>query len=51
VALAFHKVGKLLAPPPAVLQPRIAWRVLRGSLRTRRALVGPAQTVNVQVSR
>jgi len=27
VALAFHKVGNLLAPPPAVLAPRIAWRV------------------------
>jgi 2-polyprenyl-6-methoxyphenol hydroxylase-like FAD-dependent oxidoreductase len=51
VALAFHKVGNLLAPPQAVLHPRIAGRVLRGNLRTRRAPVALAQTMNVHVSR
>jgi 2-polyprenyl-6-methoxyphenol hydroxylase-like FAD-dependent oxidoreductase len=34
VALAFHKVGNLLAPPPSILAPRIALRVLWGNLRT-----------------
>ena len=32
-ALAFHRVGNLLAPPPSVMHPRIAWRVLLGNLR------------------
>jgi 2-polyprenyl-6-methoxyphenol hydroxylase-like FAD-dependent oxidoreductase len=31
-ALAFHKVGNLLAPPPSVMHPRIAARVLWGNL-------------------
>jgi 2-polyprenyl-6-methoxyphenol hydroxylase-like FAD-dependent oxidoreductase len=35
VALAFHTVGNLLAPPPSVLHPRIAARVLWGNLRPR----------------
>jgi 2-polyprenyl-6-methoxyphenol hydroxylase-like FAD-dependent oxidoreductase len=35
VALAFHKVGNLLAPPPSVMRPRIAARVLWGNLRPR----------------
>src|SRR5579872_1533026 len=34
-ALAFHRVGNLLAPPPSVMHPRIAWRVLLGNLRPR----------------
>jgi hypothetical protein len=34
-ALAFHQVGNLLAPPPSVIHPRIAWRVLRGSFARR----------------
>ena len=33
VALAFHKVGNLLEPPPSVMHPRIAARVLWGNLR------------------
>jgi 2-polyprenyl-6-methoxyphenol hydroxylase-like FAD-dependent oxidoreductase len=33
VALAFHKVGNLLAPPPSILSPRIALRVLWANLR------------------
>ncbi len=51
VVLAFHKVGNLLAPPPAVLDPRIAWRVLWRNLRTRRAAAGLARTLNVHASR
>ncbi len=33
VAMAFHQVGNLLAPPPSVMHPRIAARVLWGNLR------------------
>jgi len=51
VALAFHKVGNLLAPPPAVLDPRIAARVLWGNLRTRRAPAGFAQAPKVNAFR
>jgi 2-polyprenyl-6-methoxyphenol hydroxylase-like FAD-dependent oxidoreductase len=32
VALAFHKVGNLLAPPPSILAPQIALRVLWANL-------------------
>ena len=35
VAHAFHKVANLVAPPPSILSPRIAWRVLRGNLARR----------------
>lgn len=35
-ALAFHTVANLLAPPPSVLRPRIATRVLWGNLRYHR---------------
>jgi 2-polyprenyl-6-methoxyphenol hydroxylase-like FAD-dependent oxidoreductase len=31
-AMAFHRVANLLAPPPTVMHPRVAWRVLRGNL-------------------
>jgi 2-polyprenyl-6-methoxyphenol hydroxylase-like FAD-dependent oxidoreductase len=31
-ALAFHKVGNLLAPPPSVMHPRVASRVLLGGV-------------------
>ncbi len=34
-AMAFHRVGNLLAPPPSVMQPSVALRVLRGNLRRR----------------
>ena len=30
--LAFHNVANLLAPPPSVMQPKVALRVLRGNL-------------------
>jgi len=30
LALAFHKVSNLLAPPPSVMHPRLVWRVLVG---------------------
>ena len=32
ISTAFHKVSNLLAPPPSILAPRIAWRVLRQHL-------------------
>ncbi len=31
-AMAFHKVGNLLAPPPSIMRPAIAIRVLKGNL-------------------
>jgi hypothetical protein len=31
-SLAFHQVANLLAPPPSLMRPAIAWRVLRASL-------------------
>lgn len=34
-ALAFHKVGNLLAAPPSVMTPAVALRVLLGNLRSR----------------
>ncbi len=33
-SVAFLKVANLLAPPPSILHPRVAMRVLRASLRT-----------------
>ena len=36
VALAFQKVANLMAPPPSVLHPAVALRVLRGNLRAGR---------------
>jgi len=36
LALAFHKVSNLVAPPPTLLRPGIVWRVLRGNLAARR---------------
>ena len=36
-ALAFHRVGNLLAPPPSVMHPKIVWRVLIGNLLPRAA--------------
>lgn len=33
VARAFHRVANLLDPPPAILQPAVAWRVLQGNFR------------------
>jgi 2-polyprenyl-6-methoxyphenol hydroxylase-like FAD-dependent oxidoreductase len=41
VALAFQQVANLMTPPPSLLQPRVAVRVLRGTLR-------PARTVEVE---
>jgi 2-polyprenyl-6-methoxyphenol hydroxylase-like FAD-dependent oxidoreductase len=35
VALAFHHVTNLIAPPASLLRPQIALRVLRGNLRPR----------------
>lgn len=33
VARAFHRVANLLDPPPALMQPSIAFRILQGNLR------------------
>lgn len=33
VARAFHRVANLLEPPPSILKPAIAWRILRANLR------------------
>jgi hypothetical protein len=35
-ALAFHRVGNLLAPPPSLMHPRVAVRVLWENLRLSR---------------
>ena len=42
-ALAFHKVGNLLEPPPSVMHPRIAMRVLLGNLRPRAKTAATAE--------
>jgi 2-polyprenyl-6-methoxyphenol hydroxylase-like FAD-dependent oxidoreductase len=42
LSIAFHRVANLLAPPPTLLRPANAWRVLRGSLFRR-----PARNSNV----
>jgi 2-polyprenyl-6-methoxyphenol hydroxylase-like FAD-dependent oxidoreductase len=44
-ALAFHRVGNLLAPPRSVMHPRILWRVLLGNLRPHADARAAAQTV------
>jgi 2-polyprenyl-6-methoxyphenol hydroxylase-like FAD-dependent oxidoreductase len=36
LALAFHRVGNLLEPPPSILRPRNVMRVVWGNLRPRR---------------
>ena len=33
VARAFHRVANLLDPPPSLMQPKIAFRILQGNLR------------------
>jgi 2-polyprenyl-6-methoxyphenol hydroxylase-like FAD-dependent oxidoreductase len=43
LALAFHKVTNLAAPPTSILAPGIAWRVLRGNLAARRPTRTPAE--------
>jgi 2-polyprenyl-6-methoxyphenol hydroxylase-like FAD-dependent oxidoreductase len=42
LANAFLRVANLVAPPPTLLQPSVAWRVLRGNL-SRSAASVPAQ--------
>ena len=33
VARAFHRVANLLEPPPSIMKPAIAMRILQGNLR------------------
>jgi len=33
VARAFHRVANLLDPPPSLMQPSMAFRILKGNLR------------------
>ena len=40
-ALAFLRAANLVAPPPSVMHPRIAWRVLWGNLRKRERQAEP----------
>ena len=47
VALAFHKVGNLLALPPSVMHPRIAARVLWGNLRLRSKSPSAGKSIEV----
>ena len=46
VALAFLKVINLMAPPPSVMRPEIALRVLLGNLR--RLAPGRQATVEIE---
>ncbi len=41
LTMAFHSVANLLAPPPSVLHPRLAMRVLRGNLFPSAAVASP----------
>jgi 2-polyprenyl-6-methoxyphenol hydroxylase-like FAD-dependent oxidoreductase len=51
VALAFHRVGNLLAPPASVLHPRIALRVLRANLGQGAGLTSPRRQTGFAYSR
>ena len=42
LANAFLSVANLVAPPPTLLSPSVAWRVLRGNLTPRRPAPAPA---------
>ena len=42
-ALAFHRVGNLLAPPPSVMHPRVALRVLWRNVTTTKNSLEPEQ--------
>ncbi|HEV2687685.1 MAG TPA: hypothetical protein VGV35_04000, partial [Bryobacteraceae bacterium] len=44
-SLAFHRVANLLAPPPSVMHPRVAVRVLWGNLRSRSKASGARQSM------
>ncbi len=45
-ALAFHRVGNLLAPPPSVMHPRVAFHVLLGNLRSHPAATAAERPVS-----
>jgi flavin-dependent dehydrogenase len=42
LSVAFLRVVNMIAPPPSILHPRIALRVLRGNLRARGSKIAPA---------
>ena len=42
VAMAFFQVANLLAPPPSVMHPKVAWRVLKGNMGRQKA--APAES-------
>jgi 2-polyprenyl-6-methoxyphenol hydroxylase-like FAD-dependent oxidoreductase len=50
VALAFHRVANLLAPPPSLMHPRIATRVLWANLRPRSHEASLVGVGNVEVT-
>ena len=41
LAAQFIRVANLLAPPPSVMHPRMAWRVLKGNLLPRAETTAP----------
>ncbi len=51
LAVAFHRVANLLAPPPSLFHPRIVWRVWRGNLRLHRFANGLDKHVQVTEAR
>jgi 2-polyprenyl-6-methoxyphenol hydroxylase-like FAD-dependent oxidoreductase len=50
-AMAFHRVGNLLAPPPSVMHPRVAIRVLWGNLRKPAKPLAAEQTLQATTSK
>ena len=51
VALAYQKVGNLLAPPPSILAPRIALRVLWANLHPHSKQARSAQMLSTRAAR
>ena len=51
VALAFHKIGNLLAPPSSILAPQIALRVLWANLRPHSKKAGSSRVLSTRAAR
>ena len=51
VALAYHKVGNFLAPPPTIFAPKIALRVLWGNLRPHSKQAGSSRMLSARAAR